>query len=122
MNEITKKLVIKTARQHKALAKRNDSDFSYAVNVYHWEEMIDRFGADLKFRSLHLLSLFRPDFFDEDGYIYEFADMVFDLDRVLSWIAVRVLERKIERTPELQLHFDWNDLPVRIADPQMKLF
>jgi hypothetical protein len=122
MNELTEMLVRKSAKRYKALAKRNDSDFRQAVRIEHWNLMVDRYGAGLKQRAMALMSLFRPEFFDEDGYIHEFADLVFNLDHRLSWLAVQVMERKVARETALQLYYDWGDLPVMIADPQLRMF
>ena len=122
MNELTEMLVRKSAKRYKALAKRNDADFREAVRILHWNLMIDRVGVRLKQRAMALMSLFRPEFFDEDGYINEFADLDFNLDHRLSWLAVRVMKRKVEREAALQLYYDWGDLPVMIADPQLRMF
>lgn len=122
MNELTEMLVRKSAKRYKALAKRNDADFREAVRILHWNLMIDRVGVRLKQRAMVLMSLFRPEFFDEDGYINEFADLDFNLDYRLSWLAVRVMKRKVEREAAMQLYYDWGDLPVMIADPQLRVF
>jgi hypothetical protein len=122
MNELTEMLVRKTARKYKTLAKRNDAEFREAVRIEHWSLMIDRLGVKLKQRAMDLLSQFRPEFFDNDGYIKEFADMVFDLDCCLSNLAIRVMNRKVNRDKNLKLTYDWGDLPEKIANPQMRLF
>ena len=83
--------------------------------------MIDRYGVDLKQRAMQLLSLFKPEYFDAEGFIYEFADICFDLDRKISCLAVRVMQRKIRRESDLQLDTDWGDLPVLTVDPQLRL-
>jgi len=121
MNTLTENLVRKIAKENKAMAKRNDADFREVMRIEHWNLMLDRYGVDLKQRAMELLSITRPEFFDQDGYLYEYADMVFDLDRLISCLAVRVMQRKIKRNPDLQLQTDWGDLPALIADPQLKL-
>jgi len=120
MNELTRELVTATAKANKRLAKRNDAEFREAVRIEHWNLMIDLHGARLKNRAMNLLEVWRPEFFDAEGYIHDFADICFDLDNKISWVAVRVLKRKIGREESLQLHTDWGDMPVLIADPQLR--
>jgi hypothetical protein len=122
MNEITRALVIETAMKHKAAAKRNDYEFHHLMKTAHWDHMVATFGVRFYFRFCHLLSLFRPEFFDKDGYIREFADFVFDLDREISLRVAGLIERKIAREHECQFTDDWGDLPRLTADPQLELF
>jgi hypothetical protein len=76
----------------------------------------------MKERAMELFQVFRPEMFDEDGYIHEFADMVFDIDRCLSERVRKVLWRKVAREPDLQLNKAWGDLPRLTVDPQLELF
>ena len=122
MNELTEKLVKQAAKKYKSLAKKNDAEFREAIRIEHWNLMVDKLGVDFKKRSMALLNIYRPDFFDNDGYIHEFADMTFNLDHHLSCLAIRVMNRKINRESCLQLHNDWGDLPSKLADPQMRMF
>ena len=122
MNEITRALVIETAKKHKASAKKNEYDFYHLVKTAHWDHMVATFGVRFYFRFCHLLALFRPEFFDKDGHIREFADFVFDLDKQISLRVASLIDRKIAREPECQFTPDWGDLPRLTAEPQLELF
>lgn len=122
MNEITRVLVLKVAREHKAVAKRNDSDFRWLVDIAHWDYLIGLYGVDIRERAQELMRAFRPELFDSDGFISQKADRDFDLDYHLSNIAVRVLQCRIDRDPALRLTYDWGDLPKLTAEPQLRLF
>lgn len=121
MNEITQTVVAQAARDHKAEAKRNGEKFTHLVQVYHWDEIINRAGWQLKSRALQIWEWFHPELF-VDGILDDGAGpWAFDVDVALSRLVVRVLERKIKRDPELKLE-DWGDLPQRVADPQLRMF
>lgn len=121
MNELTEKIVVETAKKYKRYAERNDSYFRHLVIVEHWEHCLYTWGWKLKQRSLELFRLWHPECFDGE-FIQDYHRIGFDLDMRLSEIACRVIRRKIEREPELQLCFDWGDLPVRTVKPQMEMF
>lgn len=116
MNELTKQLVIKTAKQNKAAAKEN-GDRSYALLLAeHKSWLIGEYGWKLKQRSLELFKLWQPGLFDGE-YIRDHYNFVFDINVELSHITMRVLWRKVGRDPELQLNKDWGDLPLLTVQP-----
>ena len=122
MNEITRRLVIETAKKHKPAAKRNDREFMEMVLNAYWMHMMSEYGVELKMRALDLFRQFRPEFYDRHGYLNEFQETAFDIDLALSGIITGILDRKITRDPELRLHYDWGDLPKLTVDPQLSLF
>ena len=115
MNALTEEMIMETVKKHRAAAKRNDDRFRCLVRAAYDDHMIAGHGVQLKHRAYRLLEAYSPVFFDRDGYLKEFADMVFDLDRRLSWLVMRVLERRVNREPSLQLSIDWGDYPQEIA-------
>lgn len=115
MNSITIETIIEVTKKHRAAARKNDDRFRQLVRAAHHDELVSRIGVPLKLRSCHLLRLFSPQYFDADGHLKEFADMVFDLDRRLSWLAMRILGNRVNRDPGLQLSIDWGDYPVELA-------
>lgn len=126
MNELTKRIVIETAQANKAEAKKyheteNYKRFRWLVQVAHHHEMIRLHGWQLKQRSLEIWKCFHPEHF-EDEFLRDHDYRVFDIDVALSHITLRVLARKIARDPELQLHYDWGDLPKLTVNPQLELF
>lgn len=122
MNQLTRDLIANTAPLHKTAAADNGPAFREIMRAAHWDYLLDSYGVDLKKRAMALLESMRPDLFDPDGFISSQADYRFDLDYRLSTIAVQVLNRKIERDPDLQLCYDWGDLPVLTVTPQLALF
>jgi len=122
MNQLTRSLVIQTVKRHKSAAKKNNSDFGHLLGVAHWNEVINRLGPELQSRAMRLFARFHPELFDSDGYIKSYDNQVYDLQVKISRICVRIIERRIQRDPELRLDLDYGDLPERIADPQLVLF
>ena len=122
MNQLTRSLVIQTAKKYKSAAKKNDSDFGYLLGLVHWDNLINRLGPELQSRAMRLFARYHPELFDSDGYIKSYDNQVYDLELEISRLCVRIIERKIQRDPELRLDLDYGDLPERIADPQLVLF
>lgn len=121
MNALTKQIVAQVAKDNKALALRNDSAFAHQVRVAHWQHLLAEHGIDLKQRALDLWQRCHPEMFDDQGWLKCCHCRLAACDIALSHIAARVLQRKIARTPALQLT-PWGDYPVTIAQPQMNLF
>jgi hypothetical protein len=124
MNELTRAIVTKVAKENKAMAKKNDISFDFAVRNEHWNQMISRFGWKMKVRALELWFQFHPEMYQQYGnelFLDDGHKRGFEIDVELSNIVERVLKRKIGRQKELQLE-DWGNLPKEIADPQMRLF
>ena len=122
MNQLTRSLVIQTAKKYKSAAKKNDSNFLHLLESAHWNEIVGRYGFEIQCRAMRLIAFSRPELFDSDGYIKSYDNQVYDLELEISRICVRIIERKIQRDPELRLDLDYGDLPERIADPQLVLF
>jgi len=124
MNELTRVLVIKISQSNKAAAVKNGRRFRELVENAWWDYMLDLHGVDLRARAQVIMKALRPEFFEpgDDNFIRNDVDRVYDLDRCLSWVACRALDRKIARDPELQLSYDWGDLPTLTAQPQLRLF
>lgn len=120
MNELTKQLVIETAKANKAAAKKNDKQFRFLVQSNHMTEMIGLHGWQMKQRSLEIWRWLHPEHFDGE-FLRDYHSLVFDVDVALSRLTMRVLARKIAREAELQLHFDWGDLPKLTINPQLEL-
>ena len=121
MNNLTKQIVIKVASQNMAAAKDPRSyRFQNMILTEYGHLMISEYGVYFKLRSEHLLRLIAPDYFDADGYPNRIAD-AYDIDYKLSHRCMTILDRKIERDPDLQLT-EWDpEIATKIATPQMKL-
>lgn len=91
------------------------------MKIAHWNHLIDVLGVDLKYRFMGKLDSIRPDLFDKEGFIDVQADFVFNLDYQISNRIKRMIERKIKTLPDLQLNYDWNDLPILTVDPNYKM-
>ena len=123
MNNLTFEIVTQVAQEHKAAARKNDLAFDFKVRNAHWDEMIGRYGWQLKERALRLWRQYHPEMFvwDEDCWVLDDGNVWYaTCDYVISTIVVRVLKRKISREPALQLE-DWGDLPKQVADPQIRM-
>jgi len=121
MNELTRQLVAQVALENKAEAKRNDEKFRWFVECAHHEYLINEYGWKLKNRYLEWLKIYKPTWF-EDGYLRDYIPAVADFDVKLSGRIVSKLERKARRNPELTLHYDWGNLPLRTVEPQLSMF
>jgi len=121
VNELTRKIVIATALENKSAVRNNPAIFEHRVISAYWDEMVSLYGVDLKQRALDLWCVFHPEHF-EDGFLRDYDFRIFDIEMALSNLVMRVLRRKVARTPELQLSRDWGDLPKLTVDPQLELF
>jgi len=121
MNELTKSLVIETAKDNIAAAKKNDSTFANLVDIAHWSWLIANHGWKFKQRAVDLFRQWHPEIYDGD-FIQDYHTLGFDIDVMLSNIAMRCLWRKVVREPDLQLTKDWGDLPIITVQPQMNMF
>jgi len=119
MNELTKRLVMETAKRYKRKALENGTDFKHYVQYAHVNWLIAEYGWKLKQRAVDLFRLWRPEFYDGE-FIQDYHRIGFDLDVRLSDIAMRCLWRKVARNADLKLE-SWGDLPVRVARPQEKI-
>lgn len=117
MNALTMTLIQETARANKVAAKNNGDQFCWLMRCAHEGYLIAEIGYRLKQRALDLFRQFHPEFFDGE-FIQDYHRIGFDLDVELSEIAARVMWRKVDRDPALQLVEDYGDLPERIAEPQ----
>ena len=115
MNAITQETICEVTAKHRAAARKNDDRFRQLVRAAHHDELVSRIGVPLKLRAYDWLSFYSPHFFHANGDMKEFANMVFDLDRRLSWLAMRVLDRTVNQDPGLQLSIDWGDYPQELA-------
>jgi len=123
MNDLTRQLVLKVSKKHSTTIKNYGAgSVGLILQSAHENQLIAEYGVDLKFRAMHLFALFQAQQFDGEGYLHEFADMVFDTDALLSSIAMRVLFRRVHRTPALQLSEGWGELAQLTAQPQLSLF
>jgi len=120
MNDLTRQLVAETAKKHKSLARAGGFQFDSKVMSAHWNYLLIEFGIDLKARALRLWEQFHPEQF-EDGFLKTHNNQVYDIEIRLSEKVKRVMLRKIEREPELNLD-NWGDYHQQIANPQMELF
>ena len=124
MNELTREIVTKVAKENKPQARKGGFGFDSLVMSAHWDYILLEFGVDLKQRALDLWRLFHPDHFEKDGGDYFLRDYLApfgDLEIEISERVTRVLVRKVNREPELSLDH-WGDLAERISNPQMELF
>jgi len=115
MNELTRRLVTESALKNKRLALANDTAFAMFVDGAYWLEIMYQVGIGMKERAMHLYQLFKPERFDEEGFLQHFND-----DIIISAITERRINVYVASRPELQLE-DWGDLPQRvIADIEEK--
>ena len=121
MNDLTREIVKKIAKENKRLAARNGSYFRVAVEVEHWAEMIAIYGVPLKERALSRWRRWHPEQFDDEGYLRSYEPEFDYVELRISEICVRILERKVAHDPALRLD-DWGDYPVRLVKPQMEMF
>ena len=123
MNELTRELVIEVATKHRnTIIKHGVGAIGWTLQAHYENHMIAKYAVDLKFRAMEIYRWFHPEYFDSEGYLHEFADMVFDVDNQLSSMAIRVLWRRVRRDPALQLSDGWGELAQFTAQPQLSLF
>jgi hypothetical protein len=123
VNKITRDLVLRVSKDHKnTIIKHGAASVGMILQIEHERHLIAEYGVDLRYRAMEIYSWIHPEYFDPDGEIYEFADMCFNVDHQLSSIAMRVLWRRVRRTPELQLVDGWGELAQLTAQPQLSLF
>ena len=95
MNNLTFEIVTQVAQEHKAAARKNDLAFDFKVRNAHWDEMIGRYGWQLKERALRLWRQYHPEMFvwDEDCWVLDDGNVWYaTCDYVISTIVVRVLK------------------------------
>lgn len=118
MNALTRRLVTEVALAHKAAARANDWQFAGLVEEAYWIELHGELGWRMREKLLDMARRDNPEAFDEDGVIISLR-VDLEVSRLLS--AYLVSDRFLRRHPEWELHHDWGDLPVRLAEPQMEL-
>ena len=120
MNELTRCLVIETAKKHKRVAANDSDRFMQLVRNYYWDHITSNYGVPIQERAFRLWRQFHPEHFDEEGYLNDYEPEIFDIELAISEIVMRALDRMIARSQDLRLD-DWGDLHITIATPQMGL-
>lgn len=116
MNDITRQIVTNTARKYKRLAGENGHDFYLKVQEAYHIYLMGEIGYRRKERALRLFHIFRPDVFDQAGYLMDCTRRGYEIDVCISRIAIDSMYRL---APPLD---DYGNLPVKIAKPQMTMF
>ena len=105
--------------------KEANPDFIYRVEQSWWDILMADVGWKYKHRAVTLWRAFHPEHFVEDGvWLDEGPDMKYDLDILLSNIAMRRLEHYIESRSDKQLETDqvWNYLTNAKGWQQLEMF
>ncbi len=116
MNRLTEDLVRAAIEEMpRAQALENGEKFENAVIERYNLHMTAEFLVPLLQRAYQHWQHYHPERFeyDEEG---NFWPKYYDDELIFSGICKRLLQRRIDRTPELQLD-DWGDLPVQLVDP-----
>ena len=110
MNELTRKLVVQTARQYPRSAKLNSDAFLSKLQFAYADYIATELLIPLKFRALKLWQNFHPEHFD-DGFLDNW-----EIEEAISLRVERITDFTIRNRPELQLD-DYGDLPRQVAHP-----
>ena len=116
MNDLTAYLVRETVETlPRAHSLENGDKFASAVIEKYNLHMTAEYLVPLLQRVYRLWQYYHPERFeyDDDG---NFWPKYWDDELVFSGICKRILQRHIDRTPELQLN-DWGDLPIQLVNP-----
>lgn len=123
MNDLTRRIVIETAKRNKSWAKKNDWHFAGMVEHAYWDELLGTYGWRIKEKLMGMIRTKCPEYFDEEGFLLSHVPEVYDLELELSEMVVEYLQgRFLDRHPEWELHSDWGDLPRLTVEPQLNLF
>jgi len=113
MNELTRKLVIQTARANHRSAERNADAFFSILRSAHDNHITHALRIPLKFRAQRLWQLFHPEDFD-DGFL-ENWDIEEELSRRVNRLALKIVRKY---RPQMKLD-DYGALPQQVAHPAL---
>lgn len=118
MNNLTKDVLTAYICEHRKQAANygnsdGNSDSLFRANVENlwWERVMVEHGIPRQERVFHLLRLFAPEHFDEEGYLLEGK---IDIDIYVSGI-VRCYLNDIADRPDVQFDPDWEAVPAILA-------
>ena len=115
MNTLTYHIVRETiADIPKTHAIENGEKFAAAVTQQYNLHMTTEHLVPLLQRAYRLWECYHPERFEYEGN--NFWPKYYDDELVFSGICSRLLQRRIDRTPELQLE-DWGDYPIQLTNP-----
>jgi len=114
INDLTRKLVIQTARQHPREAQLNDDAFLSKLQVAHGYYISVELLIPLKFRALEIWQLFHPEHFDEEGFINDL-----DIEDALSRCTCQVADRICSRKDSGYRLTEFGNLPLQISTPMI---
>ena len=119
MNALTRQIIEETIGRHKRIAKENGDDFAYLIQTHYWDFIIGIYGEPLKARAERLFIALRPDFADPDEPTRLSDDWYgTEIDERLSDIVMGIIDRMVDREPELQLT-TWGDYPAEYLKPKI---
>lgn len=128
MNDITSRAIRLVADENKSAAERliqgrHEGYFIFQVQARHWMLLVAEHGVSLKERALRLFRAFRPDCFDDEGFLKTGGADDIDLDFEISMIVNRFLEKMLEGDSELQLSpaEEYRDFLVGVTTRQLDL-
>jgi len=110
MNELTRRLIERTAQKYRTHALYNDDVFYWHLEEEYWLEVMQYIGIDLKQYVLDEWRIDHPDHFDEEGFL-----LFIEHDFPLSHKAERMIEEFIARHDEWQLT-DYGNYPVEYTE------
>jgi len=114
INNLTRKLVIHTARRHPREAKQNGNAFLSKLQAAYTFYISIELLIPLKFRAMELMQVFNHEHFDEEGFLNDW-----EIEEALSIIINRVTDRIISR-PDSPFHLtEYGTLPNQIACPKV---
>jgi hypothetical protein len=119
MNDLTTRLVYETVQSVPINFSRNNGEKFAEVVIQNYNlHMTAEYLVPLLQRAYIHWQHYHPERFeyDDEG---NFWPKYYDDELVFSVICQRVLQRRIERIPELQLN-DWHDLPTQMVDPNVR--
>ena len=112
MNEITRKIVIQTARKYHREAERNGEEFLIKLQKAHNDLVANEMVIPLWFRIQSLWKSFHPDHFDNEGFLAKEV-----IEELLSKRVSNIVDRICNRPGSKYFLSDYGDFPCQVANP-----
>jgi len=112
MNELTRQLVIQTARRNPKEAIENGIAFLSKLQIAHNAHVSFDLLIPLRKRATALWKQFHPEHFDEEGFLDNW-----EIEEALSKRINRIAERICERSNSPHNLSGYGDFPKQIASP-----
>jgi len=112
MNEITRKLVVQTARKYPREADRNGDEFLIKLQSAYNDLVVNELVVPLWFRIQSLWKVFHPEHFDGEGFLVNEL-----IEKFLSESVSKIVDRICSRPDLKYILSDYGDLPRQISNP-----